>query len=155
MFYFTPLTGVLFTFPSRYLFTIGRQSVFSLTGWSRQIHTEFLVFRATWDTAEVQTISLTGLSPSLVCLPRHLQLSLSHLVCCPATPTVLAYNWFGLFPFHSPLLRESLFCFIFPLGTKMFQFPSLPPHNLCIQLRGYQTLLWQGCPIRRPRDRSL
>jgi hypothetical protein len=113
MFYFTPLTGVLFTFPSRYLFTIGRQSVFSLTGWSRQIQTEFLVFRPTWDTAEVQTISLTGLSPSLVCLPRHLQLSSSHLVCCPATPIVLSYNWFGLFPFHSPLLRESLFCFIF------------------------------------------
>jgi hypothetical protein len=80
---------------------------------SRRIHTGFLVPRATWDTAEVQTISLTGLSPSLVCLPRHLQLSLSHLVCCPATPTVLSYNWFGLFPFHSPLLRESLFCFIF------------------------------------------
>ena len=113
MFYFTPLTGVLFTFPSRYLFTIGRQSVFSLTGWSRQIQTGFPVPRSTWDTAEVQTISLTGLSPSLVCLPRQLQLSLSHLVCCPATPTVLSYNWFGLFPFHSPLLRESLFCFIF------------------------------------------
>lgn len=24
--------------------------------------------------------------------------------------------------------------FYFPLGTKMFQFPSLPPHNLFIQL---------------------
>ena len=31
-FYFTPLTGVLFTFPSRYWFTIGRQRVFSLGG---------------------------------------------------------------------------------------------------------------------------
>src|ERR1700691_1082672 len=50
MFYFTPLIGVLFTFPSQYLFTIGRQSVFSLTGWSRRIHTRFLVPRATWDT---------------------------------------------------------------------------------------------------------
>jgi hypothetical protein len=70
MFYFTPLTGVLFTFPSRYLFTIGRKSVFSLTGWSRQIHTGFLVSRITWDTPEVQTISLTGLSPSMVSLPR-------------------------------------------------------------------------------------
>ena len=113
MFYFTPLTGVLFTFPSRYLFTIGRQSVFSLTGWSRLIRTGFPVPRTTWDTPEVQTISLTGLSPSLVCLPRHLQLSFSHLVWCPATPAVLSYNWFGLFRFHSPLLTESLFCFLF------------------------------------------
>src|SRR5678815_4822061 len=45
--YFTPLTGVLFTFPSRYWFTIGHFGVFSLTGWSRQIHAEFLVFRIT------------------------------------------------------------------------------------------------------------
>ena len=36
---FTPLAGVLFTFPSRYLFTIGRQVVFSLGRWSSQIPT--------------------------------------------------------------------------------------------------------------------
>ena len=46
---FTPLVGVLFTFPSRYLFTIGHQGVFRLSGWSRQIHTRFLGPRATWD----------------------------------------------------------------------------------------------------------
>ena len=45
--YFTPLTGVLFTFPSRYWFTIGRLLVFSLTRWSAQIHTGFHVSRAT------------------------------------------------------------------------------------------------------------
>ena len=44
----TPLTGVLFTFPSRYLFTIGRQVVFRLTGWSRQIQAGLLVSRLTW-----------------------------------------------------------------------------------------------------------
>ncbi len=80
MFYFTPLTGVLFTFPSQYLFTIGHQSVFSLTGWSRRIHTEFHVLRITWDTPEVQRLSLTGLSPSLAGLFRPLQLFSSHLV---------------------------------------------------------------------------
>ena len=31
---FTPLAGVLFTFPSRYWFTIGQKLVFSLTEWS-------------------------------------------------------------------------------------------------------------------------
>ena len=45
----TPLTGVLFTFPSRYLFTIGRQGVFSLIQWSGRIHAEFHVHRITWD----------------------------------------------------------------------------------------------------------
>ncbi len=44
-----PLTGALFTFPSRYLFTIGHQGVFRLTRWSWQIHTGFLGPRATWD----------------------------------------------------------------------------------------------------------
>ena len=42
-YYFTPLTGVLFTFPSRYWFTIGRSVVFSLGRWSSQIPAGFLV----------------------------------------------------------------------------------------------------------------
>ena len=42
--------GVLFTFPSRYCFTIGHQVVFSLTGWSPLIHTRFHVSRTTLDT---------------------------------------------------------------------------------------------------------
>ena len=44
----TPLTGVLFTFPSRYLFTIGHRVVFSLTRWSWQIQTGLHVSRLTW-----------------------------------------------------------------------------------------------------------
>ena len=48
---FTPLTGVLFTFPSRYWFTIGRQGVFSLIQWSGRIHAEFHVHRITWDAS--------------------------------------------------------------------------------------------------------
>ena len=42
--------GVLFTFPSRYYFTIGHSVVFSLTRWSSQIHTGFHVPHATRDT---------------------------------------------------------------------------------------------------------
>ncbi len=38
-FCFTPLTGVLFTFPSRYLCSIGHQWVFSLGGWTPLLHT--------------------------------------------------------------------------------------------------------------------
>jgi hypothetical protein len=43
----TPRTGVLFTFPSRYWFTIGRAGVFSLRRWSSQIPTRLLVPRGT------------------------------------------------------------------------------------------------------------
>src|SRR5699024_12671170 len=42
-------SGVLFTFRSRYWFTIGHLGVFSLERWSSQIPTEFLVFRRTQD----------------------------------------------------------------------------------------------------------
>ncbi len=41
--------GVLFTFPSRYWFTIGHRVVLSLRRWSSQIHAGFPVSRGTWD----------------------------------------------------------------------------------------------------------
>ena len=39
--YFTPLSGVLFAFPSRYWFTIGHQGVFSFGRWSSRLPTRF------------------------------------------------------------------------------------------------------------------
>ena len=72
---FTPLRGVLFTFPSRYLCTIGLSGVFSLTGWSRLIHAEFLVIRVTQDTAGIILASGTGLSPSVAELSSSLLLT--------------------------------------------------------------------------------
>ncbi len=41
--------GVLFTFPSRYWFAIGRRLVFSLGGWAPRIRAGFHVSRPTWD----------------------------------------------------------------------------------------------------------
>ena len=41
--------GVLFTFPSRYWFTIGLSEVFSLARWSSRIPTDFHLFRGTWE----------------------------------------------------------------------------------------------------------
>ena len=61
--------GVLFTFPSRYCFTIGHQVVFSLMGWSPLFHTRFHVPRITPDTTSLSHLSHTGLSPPMVCLP--------------------------------------------------------------------------------------
>jgi hypothetical protein len=43
--------GVLFTFPSRYWFTIGRQVVFSLRRWSSLLPTRFHVSRGTQGTS--------------------------------------------------------------------------------------------------------
>jgi hypothetical protein len=55
----------------------------------------------------------------------------------PTTPQrqrhqALAPLRFGLFPFRSPLLRESRLL-SFPQGTEMFQFPWFPLPALCVQ----------------------
>ena len=52
--------GVLFTFPSRYLFAIGHERVFSLTRWSSQIPTGFHVSCGTWETIGSQRVFAYG-----------------------------------------------------------------------------------------------
>ena len=118
--YFTPLTGVLFTFPSRYLFTIGCQGVFSLIPWSGRIHAEFHVHRITWDTSRRFQTLLTRLSRSLVNLSRLLSSSFTYHIEVPQ-PQRDKSLWFRLFRFRSPLLTESL-SFSFPGVTEMFHF---------------------------------
>ena len=68
---FTPLTEVLFTFPSRYWFAIGRWRVLSLGRWSSRIPTRFHVSRSTQVPACSLSISDTGLSPALARLSRR------------------------------------------------------------------------------------
>ncbi len=114
---------MLFTFPSRYWSTIGLLRVFSLAGWSRRIHTGFLVSRATQDSATLRIASCTQLSCSVAPLSRGF-----HSRCVlrsrgPTTPTGPEPCRFGLLPVRSPLLGESLL-FSLPAGTKMFQFPA-------------------------------
>ena len=132
---FTPLTGVLFAFPSRYWFTIGQNRVFSLTGWSPWIQTGFHVPR------------LTQVSASS---PDHFRLRVCHAlwipfpedstndrignstVADPTTPGTPKCSRFGLFRFRSPLLSESRFLSL-PPGTEMVHFPGFARTRLCIQ----------------------
>ena len=106
-YYFTPLAGVLFTFPSRYWFAIGCQVVFSLIQWSGRIHAEFHVHRITWDTPRRLRTSHTRLSRSLVALSKAL---CSSSACHIEVPLPLGnkFPWFRLFRFRSPLFTESL-----------------------------------------------
>ena len=63
--------GVLFAFPSRYWFTIGRLRVFSLGGWSPHLQTGFHVSRPTCrNPSSTIAFSLKGLSPSMAGLSR-------------------------------------------------------------------------------------
>ena len=119
---------MLFTFPSRYWFTIGLKGVFSLTGWSRQFHAEFLVLRATQDTTIHHILTCTGLSPSMACLSKQVPVQIFQEYRGPTTPITPKRYRFGLFRVRSPLLAESQL-FSLPAGTKMFQFPAFA---LCI-----------------------
>src|SRR5690606_24219516 len=82
-------SGVLFAFPSRYWFTIGRSRVFSLGGWSPHLQTGFHVSRPTSLTlSTTDLISLTGLSPTTVSLSRLFNYQIDYLV--KAAPVSLA-----------------------------------------------------------------
>ena len=69
---FTPLTGVLFTVPSRYSSTIGHRGVLRLGGWSPHLQTRFHVPRPTHGPQRTGT--RTGLSPSLARRSRRFRL---------------------------------------------------------------------------------
>ncbi len=139
---FHPPLGVLFTFPSRYLFAIGLTGVFSLAGWARRIQTGLLVSRPTQDSATPHEASGKGLSPAAaglsspfpspptyddaVLLPRR-RLDASGLGCSP-----VARRYWG---------NHSYFLFLRVL--RCFSSPRWPPDKR--DVRHKRT----GCPIRR------
>ena len=94
--------GVLFTFPSRYLFAIGHMLVFSLRGWAPYLHSKFLVFTAT-------------------CSQKYLSFRLQdfHFLWFIFPNDLTCFHisyWVGLLSFRSPLLRKSSFL-SFPPAT--------------------------------------
>ena len=128
---------MLFTFPSRYWFTIGLLGVFSLTGWSRLIRAGFLVSRLTQDDATATHASHTGLSPSAAGLSRPFRShSLSDIAFLQPQHR---RNDTGLG--SSPVARHywgNHCLFSLPGGTKMFQFP---PFASCTSLQDVKLML--------------
>jgi hypothetical protein len=83
--------GVLFTFPSRYWFTIGRQVVFSLGRWSSRLPTGFLVSRGTLELR--RSLCLFAYRAFTFCGPSFQMVRLKQSFVTPrvwsATPTGL------------------------------------------------------------------
>ncbi len=132
---FTPLVGVLFTFPSRYSCTIGRQGVFRLGGWSPHVQTGFHVPRPT--RGSNAKLRLRGCHPLRRTFPDPLA----------------SWHWTtGLLRVRSPLLAES-HLMSFPPGTEMFQFPGFASRPYGFRPGSPKG---RGFPIRTPADqRSL
>ena len=161
-------SGVLFTFPSRYLCTIGRVRVFSLGRWSSQIPTELpgssVVLR---NLAQALTeFRLRGFHPLWLTFPGHsanLEIfrpggKVGLPVVDPATPDIQRAHAFtdirfGLFPFRSPLLRESLLL-SFPRGTEMVHFPRFAFRHY-VFMAECPPQGRTGYPIRESRDHRL
>jgi hypothetical protein len=117
--YFTPLSGVLFAFPSRYWFTIGQLGVFSLGGWSPHLQSRFHVSRPTLRTQLITPFRIRGHHPLWPAFPDR-------------SPMTQRDTRAGLLPVRSPLLGESRLISS-PAGTEMFQFPAFASRDLCVQ----------------------
>ena len=108
-FSFTPLSAVLFTFPSRYLSTIGLPGVLSLGGWCRLLRTGFLRPRPTQGPGWVApSLRVRGCHPLRRAFPGVFPYDDTVPLAGPTTPRAPRRPRFGLVPFRSPLLGESL-----------------------------------------------
>jgi hypothetical protein len=139
-------SGVLFTFPSRYWFTIGHTGVFSLTRWSSRIHTGFHVPHATRDSASILEFSTTGLSPSMVQFSAAS--SNRRIPCrCPTTPAVKTTG-LGSSRFARRYSGNRFFFLFLQLLRCFNSLRSLyPPYIFRWELL--------GCPIRKSTDQCL
>ena len=143
----TPLFTVLFTFPSRYLSTIGLLGVFSLAGWCRLFRGGFLRPPPTQDTLGAEQRSRKGLSPAAAALP----MAFRSVSCCPCRvlqPRArLDGPGLGCAAFARHYLRHH-YCFLFLRVLRCFSSPGSPPCGC----RAFGTA---GFPIRAPVDHGL
>ena len=146
--YFTPLLEVLFTFPSRYWFTIGLRRVFSLGGWSRRFHARFLVSRATQDTDRLRQGVVYGIiTPcdatfQMLPLPWSLAMTQSYNPGPAETGPVWAY----------PVSLATTPGITFVFFSYGYLDVSVPHVRLPLITECYNAIV-TGCPIRISADR--
>ena len=141
---------MLFTFPSQYLFAIGLTGVFSLTGWSRRIRAEFLVFRVTQDYTKSLEASRTGLSPAMVVLSRTFcsLLKYYNVVLQPHYCIATIVVW--ALPRSLATTEGIIIYFLFLEVLRCFS--SL---RLLSALSRVAAIRLSGCPIRKSADQRL
>ena len=124
--------GVLFTFPSRYLFAIGRSGVFSLGTWSSQLPTGLHVACGTQDTRSSHSPFAYA---AITRYGQTFQTRSARSVWLNAGPTTLPLSPEKVWASPPSLAAtDGIFGLISsPGGTKMFQFPPFTRTCLCIQ----------------------
>ena len=147
---------------------IGHQGVFRLDGWSRQIHTEFQGFRATWgNDHEGNTYAYTAIThsgqPSQAVQLRIPFITRRETSSSPkSAPQPPACNACQLS--HTPGLACSAFarhysrnhnCFLFLWVLRCFTSPRSLQHPYTFRMRSPDTTPdIRGFPIRRSTDQS-
>ena len=141
---------MLFTFPSQYSYAIGLTRVFSLTGWSRRIRAEFLVFRVTQDTTRPEQDSCKGLSPAMVCLSRqfHSPLPYHNVVLQPLRGVATTQVW--ALPRSLATTGGIIVYFLCLRVLRCFSSPRWPlSQDRC------HAFSVTGCPIRKSRGQGI
>ena len=149
-FSFTPLSAVLFTFPSRYLCAIGLPGVLSLGGWCRRIRTGLLRPRPTQGTGSVGGRSGYGAvtrygAPFQAPSPTFAS-SVSPALQPRARLDARGLGW----PPFARRYSGGHCCFPFLRLLGCFGSPGWPPPN-----GGCRASRAAGCPIRVPADLRL
>ena len=142
---------MLFTFPSRYLFTIGRTGVLRLGGWSPHVQTGFHVSRPT--QGPKRDFTRTGLSPAMARLSRRFRFSqIGHW---PGPRSLVTTNGVSVDVLSSSYLDISvrwvcLPCGInqnglgFPIRKSADQSLLTAPHSLSQRVTSFIASLYQG-----------
>ena len=143
---------MLFTFPSRYLFTIGRQLVFSLAQWSARIHTRLHLYRVTQEFP--RCASVFGYGPltlyGAIFHSLHLTSALPH-----RAPTTPLNKLSGLVSsaFARHYLRNRI-RFLFLWLLRCFTSPGIALVELCIHTLATGHSPSRVTPFGRPRVKA-
>ena len=140
---------VLFTFPSRYWFTIGLSGVFSLAGWSRRIPTGFLVSRGTQGTTLHTITYVYGAVTHFGQTFQNVPLYMICIIAALQPRACLNIHGLGCSLFDR-LYSGNHYCFLFLRVLRCFSSPGLPPDK-----SGCRCFTPAGCPIRISTDRRL
>ena len=133
--------GVLFTVPSRYYSLSVTRSYLALGDGPPAFTPDFSCPVLLRNTLENRSVSSTGLSPSLDQLSRWFNYQ-PIPKWGPYPMRVSLHTRFGLFPVRSPLLRKSLFYFLFLGVIRWFSSPGSPPYTMCSCMDTARLLQW-------------
>ena len=120
--------GVLFTFPSRYYTLSVTKSYLALGDGPPLFPPDSSCPAVLWIPAMPTDFRLRDCHSLWSAFPDR---STNHLtIFSGPLPHAYCYTWFGLFPFRSPLLRQSIAFFLFLRVVRCFSSPGSPAYTM-------------------------